>query len=189
MRLRQQHQSSRDKIMTMEDRLEKAESKQKQIMTFLSKALKNPSFIQKFINSNQGRELRGVEIGRKRRLTASPSVENLLDENVPVALKQEELETSEPDIETLLTVNFEDESSIEIADPVSDLGHSVHEESGIFSHLWVEDLVAGHPEEPTIIVNQSDIDVEVEDLIAEPLDWTEDLQELVDQMGFLRSKP
>ncbi|KGN62383.1 heat stress transcription factor A-2 [Cucumis sativus] len=189
VRLRQQHQSSRDKIMTMEDRLEKAESKQKQIMTFLSKALKNPSFIQKFINSNQGRELRGVEIGRKRRLTASPSVENLLDENVPVALKQEELETSEPDIETLLTVNFEDESSIEIADPVSDLGHSVHEESGIFSHLWVEDLVAGHPEEPTIIVNQSDIDVEVEDLIAEPLDWTEDLQELVDQMGFLRSKP
>lgn len=189
VRLRQQHQSSREQIMAMEDRLEKAESKQKQIMTFLSKALKNPSFIQKFIHSNQGRELRGVEIGRKRRLTASPSVENLQDENVPVAVKQEELETSEQDIETLLTVNFEDESSIEIPDPVSDLGHSAHEELGIFSQLWAEDLIAGHPEEAIIVGNQSDVDVEVEDLIAEPPDWTEDLQDLVDQMGFLRPKP
>nr|AZJ17866.1 heat stress transcription factor [Cucurbita moschata] len=193
VRLRQQHQSSREQVMAMEDRLQKAESKQKQIMTFLSKALKNPSFVQKFIHSNQGRELRGVEIGRKRRLTSSPSVENLQEESVPVAVKQEE-----PDMETLLAVNFEGESNGEITDPVSDgmpmaamdVGLSAHEELGFFSELWAEDPWAGYPEEEPIMVgNQSDIDVEVEDLIAEPPDWPENLQDLVDQMEFLRPKP
>lgn len=196
VRLRQQHQSSREQITAMEDRLQNAERKQKQIMTFLSKALKNPSFIQKFIHGNQRRELRGIEIGRKRRLTASPSVENLQEENVLVAVRQEEVETLEPDIETLLTVNLEDESSSEVKDPVSDgipmaamdLGHYAPEE--LWDELWTEDLVAGYPEEEAIIVgDQSEADVEVEDLIAEPPDWTEDLQELVDQMGFLRSTP
>ncbi|XP_023545907.1 heat stress transcription factor A-2-like [Cucurbita pepo subsp. pepo] len=193
VRLRQQHQSSREQIIAMEDRLEKSENKQKQIMTFLSKALKNPSFVQKFIHSNQGRELRGVEIGRKRRLTSSPSVENLQEESVPVAVKEEE-----PDMETLLAVNFEGESNGEITDPVSDgipmaamdVGLSAHEELGFFSELWAEDPWAGYPEEEPIMVgNQSDIDVEVEDLIAEPPDWPENLQDLVDQMEFLRPKP
>lgn len=99
----------------------------------------------------------------------------------------------------MLTVNFEDESSSEIKDkdPVSDgipiaaidVGHSAHEELEIFNQLWTEDLITGNPEEAIIVGDQSEVDVEVEDLIAEPPDWTEDLQELVDQMGFLRSKP
>ncbi|XP_023001838.1 heat shock factor protein HSF30-like [Cucurbita maxima] len=184
VRLRQQHQSSREQVMAMEDRLQKAESKQKQIMTFLSKALKNPSFIQKLIHSNQIRELTSVGIGRKRRLTASPSLENLQDETILAAVKQEQLETPEPDMESLLTANFEDESSSEI----KDVGHSIHEE--ILDELWNEDFMAENPEEEGVMVgDQSEIDVEVEDLIAEPPDWTEDLEELVDQMGFLQPKP
>lgn len=192
VRLRQQHQSSREQVMAMEDRLDKAENKQKQILTFLSKALKNPSFIQKFVHSDQRRELSGVKIGRKRRLTASPSVENLQEDNVLVAIKQEQLETSEPDIETLLTVNFEDESSSEIKDPFSDgipiaaidVGQYAHEE--LWDKFWTEDLMAGNvKEEPIFVGDQSEVDMELEDLMAEPLNWTEDLQELVDQMGFL----
>ncbi|XP_023537299.1 heat shock factor protein HSF30-like [Cucurbita pepo subsp. pepo] len=184
VRLRQQHQSSREQVMAMEDRLQKAESKQKQIMTFLSKALKNPSFIQKLIHSNQIRELTSVGIGRKRRLTASSSLENLQDETILAAVKQEQLETPEPDMESLLTANFEDESSSEI----KDVDHSIHEE--ILDELWNEDLMAENPEEEGVMVgDQSEIDVEVEDLIDEPPDWTEDLEELVDQMGFLQPKP
>ncbi|KAH0981615.1 hypothetical protein GBA52_008792 [Prunus armeniaca] len=44
----------------------------------LLKALNSPSFIQNLVEKKaRNKELRGMEIGRKRRLAASPSVENL----------------------------------------------------------------------------------------------------------------
>ncbi|KAF5936083.1 hypothetical protein HYC85_027212 [Camellia sinensis] len=78
VKLRQQQQNARDKVSGMEERIRNTERKQHQMMSFLAKALSSPSFVQQYVDKYlQKRKQRGVEIGRKRRLTMSPSVENL----------------------------------------------------------------------------------------------------------------
>ncbi|XP_030452603.1 heat shock factor protein HSF30-like [Syzygium oleosum] len=187
VKLKQQQQHSRDLIAAMEDRLQRTEKKQQQMLTFLAKALNNPSFIQ---NLAQRKELQSLGIGRKRRLTASPSVENLqanddLEELVPI----------ESDIETLLYGALENESRIDIEDPIdgsmpgttSDELDIVNET--IWEELLNEDMIPGNPEEELPLDDESENEVDVEDLVENPPDWREDFKELVDQMGYLRSKP
>ncbi|XWS26427.1 hypothetical protein CRYUN_Cryun26dG0031400 [Craigia yunnanensis] len=202
VRLRQQQQHSRDQIVAMEDRLQSTERKQQQIMTFLAKALRNPTFIQQFA---QKKQMQGVELGRKRRLTASPNIDNLQEEAIPVVVdtdqvadytnqKQEELATIESEIETFFTSVLDNESSSEIKDPITS---SVPTSSGanlgvndtIWEELISEDLIAGEPEEETVVGYEAEVDVEVEDLAVNPEDWADDLWDLVDQMGYLGSKP
>ena len=61
----------------------------------------------------------------------------------------------------------------------------------IWEELISEDLIAGEPEEETVVGYEAEVDVEVEveDLALNPADWADDLWDLVDQMGYLRSKP
>ncbi|MBA0728547.1 hypothetical protein Golax_001437 [Gossypium laxum] len=198
VRLRQQQQHSRDQIVAMEDRLQSTEKKQQQIMSFLAKALRNPTFIQQLA---QNRQAQGVEIGRKRRLTASPSVENLQQEAVPVVVdndqveEQEGLATIETEIETFFNSAMDDESSTEIKDhipspmPLSSVTNNLGVNETLWEELVHEDLIAGEPKEEIVVGDQAEVDVEVEDLAANPIDWGDDLQELVDQMGYLRSNP
>ncbi|OMO86532.1 Heat shock factor (HSF)-type, DNA-binding protein [Corchorus olitorius] len=193
VRLRQQQQHSRDQILAMEERLLNTEKKQQQMMTFLAKALRNPTFFQQFA---QNKQMKGVEIGKKRRLTATPSIENLQDESLTVvADTDQELATIESEIDTFLTSALDDESSTDINDPITS---SVPTSSGAnlgslnettWEELMADDLIAGEPEEEIVVADQADLDVRVEDLAASPADWADDLQELVDQMGYLRSKP
>lgn len=199
VRLRQQQQRSRDQIVAMEDKLDSTEKKQQQIMTFLAKALRNPTFIQQFA---QKKQMQGVEIGRKRRLTARPSLENLQEEAIPVVVdadrvvdytkqEQEEMATIESEIETFFTSALDNESSSEIKDPVtSSVPTSNGDNLGVNDTIWEEliseDIIAGETEEETY---DAEVDVEVEDLAVNPADWTDDLQDLVDQMDYLRSKP
>ncbi|XWS72439.1 hypothetical protein CRYUN_Cryun02cG0039800 [Craigia yunnanensis] len=203
VRLKQQQQHSRDQIIAMEDRLQSTERKQQQIMTFLVKALRNPTFIQQFA---QKRQMQGVEIGRKRRLTASPSGEDLQEEAIPVVVDndqvvdytnqaQEELATIESDIETFFTSALDNESSSEIKDPItspvlmSSVANNLGANETIWEELITEDLTACEPEEEIVVGDQAEVDVEVEDLAVIPADWGDDLLDLVDQMGYLRSKP
>ncbi|XVF89073.1 hypothetical protein PTKIN_Ptkin19aG0101500 [Pterospermum kingtungense] len=182
VRLRQQQQHSRDQIVAMEDRLQSTEKKQQQITRFLAKSLRNPTFIQQFAEKNQ---MKGVEIGRKRRLTGSPSIENLQEEAIPVVVdKQEELATIESEIEKIFSSGLDN-------DPITS---SVHTTSGanlgvndtMWEELISEDLIAGEPDEEDVGVGyEPEVDVEVEDLAVNPADWGDDLQELVDQMGYL----
>ena len=69
-------------------------------------------------------------MGRKRSLTASPSVENLQEEAIPVVVdddqvvdytnqEQEELATIVSEIETFFTSALDNESSSEIEDPIT----------------------------------------------------------------------
>jgi heat shock transcription factor len=205
LRLRQQQQNSRVKIISMEDRLQTTERKQQQIMTFLAKALSNPSFIQQFAQRTaRRRELRGIENGRKRRLTTSPSVENLPEVESAVAgsggeivdyasQEQEELATMESEIETFFSAALDNESSSDIKDPIeipaTNGGNLDFVNESIWDELLNDDLIAGDLQEKAAVGDQSEIDVEVEYLFAKPADWGEDLRELVDQMGHLRSMP
>lgn len=202
VRLKQQQQNSRELVIAIEDRLQTTERKQQQMMNFLAKALKNPCFIQNFA---QKRELAGVEIGRKRRLAASPSVENLQEVPTTCVLDdsasqdQGELVTMESDFESLFSaaavdnesssdINYSNLTSIPI--PTSNGGNLGTVNETIWEELWSEELIEGNPEEEVVVGNESEIDVEVEDLVADPSEWGEDLQDLVDQMGLLiESKP
>ncbi|XVF48684.1 hypothetical protein PTKIN_Ptkin03bG0209600 [Pterospermum kingtungense] len=201
VKLRQQQQQSRDQVVAMQDRLLSTERKQQQIMTFLSKALRNPTFIQQLV---QKRQVQGVEIGRKRRLAATPSVENLQEEAIPVVVdnepvvdynnqEQEELATIESEIETFFTSALDNKSSSEIKDPITNaMPMSSSPSLGVneWKEFISEELIAGEPEEELVVGNyQAEDGVKVEDLAANPADWGDDLQDLVDQMGYLRSNP
>ncbi|KAI3418313.1 HSF_DOMAIN domain-containing protein [Psidium guajava] len=189
VKLKQQQQHSRDLIGAMEDRLQRTEKKQQQMLTFLAKALNNPTFIQ---NLSQRKELHRLGIRRKRRLTASPSMENLQANQ-----DLEDLGPIESDMETLLYGAFENESRINIEDPIgssmpetnSDELDAVH--ATIWEELLNEDMIPGNLEKelPLSDNEESEIEVEMEDLVENPPDWGEDLKELVDQIGYLGSTP
>ncbi|KAJ7958372.1 Heat shock transcription factor [Quillaja saponaria] len=196
IRLRQQQQNSSEQITAMEDRIQATDRKQQRTLPFLAKALNNPTFVQQITQkSSHSRELQGVEIGRKRRLTASPSLENLQEEAVPLAMAipnghifncpgqdQEELAAMESEIETFFSDAMEDDESCNDM-KAGELG-SVNDT--IWEELLNEDLIAENPEEEIIVGDQSEIDVQVEDLVAKPVDWCDDLQGLMDELGYLR---
>ena len=57
----------------MENRLRTTERKQQKMTGFLSKEFSTPEFLKKYAHRQQEH----IEIGRKRRLTMTPSIENL----------------------------------------------------------------------------------------------------------------
>lgn len=177
VKLRQQQHNSRERICSMESRLQVTEKKQTQMMTFLAKALHNQSFIHNL--SLQNRELQGFEMSRKRRITATASVENLQLDPVAVGEEQEELET-------LLSSACDNESSSEMKETTTTAAAATSE--NIWEDLLSEDLVGGNPEDEVVIGDYPHQNLE--DLAATNTgDWSEDLQKLVDHMGFLASNP
>lgn len=185
VKLRQQQQLSRDQIRTMESRLQSTERKQQQMMEFLAKALTNPSFVQNLMHqTEQGRMFEGIEIGRKRRLTASPSTELLQDEVLSAVENTEGLTaTVETEIETLFSAALDDEASSDVKGPDSILS-SIDPNLEIVGEIDWEDLLNDE-----MVGEEQDLDVPVEDLAPETSNWGEDLQDLIDQMGFLGSIP
>ncbi|XP_057477821.1 heat shock factor protein HSF30-like isoform X2 [Actinidia eriantha] len=239
VKLNQQQQSARDKVIAVEERVRSTERKQQHMMSFLAKALTSPSFFKQFMDKYvERKEQRGVEIGRKRRLAMSPSVESFQE--------QEDLVNIESEIETLIMdlkvdpivttngtdmdsvseaiweklfcneivagkigrkrrlamspsaesfqeqedlVNIESEIETLIMDPKADPivttnGTDMDSVSEtIWEKLFCDEIVTGDEG------NQSEFDVEVEDLPAKTTpDWGEDLQDFVDQMEFLRDQ-
>ncbi|KAL5074593.1 hypothetical protein RYX36_013577 [Vicia faba] len=195
VKLRQQQNNSRDQLSAMEARLLITEKKHQQMMAFLAKALSNHSFIQQLANN---KELKGVEMKRKRRLTASSSLENLQNDSVTMMAvpiesvvdcssqeQQEGLTTIESEIETLLSA-YGNESRSEIKDYASLSSVPSANESNLsdWEDLLNQELVGGNPEDEVLIGDFSQIDAPVEDLVEKNDDWTVDLQNLVDQMDF-----
>ncbi|XP_019053524.1 PREDICTED: heat stress transcription factor A-2b-like [Nelumbo nucifera] len=75
VKLRQQQQHTRAQLQAMESRIQRTELKQQQMMTFLARALQNPSFIQQLIQQKERRrELEeAVTKKRRRRIDQGPS--------------------------------------------------------------------------------------------------------------------
>ncbi|CAK9140573.1 unnamed protein product [Ilex paraguariensis] len=198
VKLRQQQQNSRDQIKAMEERIKSTERKQQQIMSFLAKAFSYPTFLQQYVDKYTDRkEQERIEIGQKRRLTTSPSVENL-QEVVSVAMSsgqalnytsqdQEELANIETEIETLFSAALDDESSTDINDSKASGTNLDPVSETIWDKMISEGLMGGSEEEQILVDDQPEVEVEVEGLVANIPDWGEDLQELVDQMEYLRS--
>ncbi|KHN17244.1 Heat shock factor protein HSF30 [Glycine soja] len=186
VRLRHQQLNSREQLNSMETRLQATEKKQQQMMSFLAKALSNPSFTKQLVQKTpQSREVLGVEINRKRRLTASPSVENLQQDDQDLATldypsHDRDLATMETDMDTFFSPAYDNELSSETNEPAS-----ISVEDTILEDFLNKDLVTWNPEDEVIIGDSSQVDVPVEDLVANPDDWSEQLQDLVDHMDYL----
>ncbi|RDX79050.1 Heat shock factor protein HSF30 [Mucuna pruriens] len=193
VRLKQQQHNSRDQLLSMEARLQATEKKHQNMVAFLTKALNNQAFIQQFLlrRNAQNKELQGVR--RKRRLTATPSEENLQQDpliEISVPIEGEESETIESQMASLFSAACDDESSSEIMVPAASGSNLGAVSDAIWEDLLSQDLVAaGDPEDEVVIDDFSPIDVPVEDLVAVPDQWSEDLKNLVDHMGYLGSKP
>lgn len=118
--------------------------------------------------------MRDVEIGSKRRLTASSSVQNLQDKAASVAMnvgkiveyKNQELGTIETEIDAFLSAALDGESSSDVRDPVA--GSSSVDNLGsrnetIWEELLNDDIIASNPSEKVISDDKPEFDMEVED--------------------------
>ncbi|KAL1204370.1 Heat stress transcription factor A-2 [Cardamine amara subsp. amara] len=165
VRLRQQQHNSKSQVAAMEQRLLFTEKRQQKMMTFLAKALNNPNFVQQFaMMSKEKKSLFGLNGGRKRRLTSSPSL-GTMEENV---IEDQEFDRMKNDMETLLAAAIDNESS------------------NLNGEQCLEDM--------NVMMGDGNLkgeeEVKVEDLVESPLDWdSQDLHDIVDQMGFLGSEP
>lgn len=196
VKLRQQQQLSREQLVAMEVRIQFTERKQQKMMAFLAKALVNRSFVHNLAQQNERGVLRGIETGRKRRLTASTSRENLQEDMVSAAVEatqvvQDGLAALESDIATLFSAALQNESISDTQEREGELdpdlvpltAEPIVANAGDlnWAELLNEDLIGGSEEEEG--------NVPVEDLVPNPPDWGEDLEDLIDQMGFLESTP
>lgn len=162
MKLRQLQQTSRAQLLTIEERIRGTERKQQQTMAFLAKAIRNPTFIQQLLVWSEQKQQLGSP-GKKRRLPPSLSTE---------------------DIHCVSEIMIE---SAELRNEA--VGKSLGQgDSGIAAdELW-EELLNEEVIEGLEIDGVSP-EIEVEELVAEPCHWTEDMREMVEQMGYLGSKP
>ncbi|KAK4757862.1 hypothetical protein SAY87_019163 [Trapa incisa] len=180
-KLRSQQQRSKVQISALEDRLRSTERKQQNTMSFLARALNNPSFLQNLM-VRRG-EVRGLEVRRKRRLTANSSNDNLQEEVATlVAQEQEQVDAIEKHIGSLLF-------GPEDLDPLQDM---------LLDELIGEDLLKDEPlssREEDMLLQADDedqeFDIKVEDLVADDdcTLWNEHLDDLADQTGYLGSSP
>ncbi|GFP91397.1 heat shock factor protein hsf30 [Phtheirospermum japonicum] len=169
LKLKQQHQSSRVRITEMEERIRSTEKKQQQIMSFLAKAFRNPLFPQQYVDRVDKKQ---IEIGQKRRLTMSPSVEDISGPGEDIQLE----------VDNLFPIGLDDEPSVELKASETNLD----DVANIWEDFLNDDgVVVGDEAEPVLATGD---DVEVEELAAKTTtttDWGEDdLQDLVDQLGF-----
>ncbi|XXG48328.1 hypothetical protein AAC387_Pa02g2810 [Persea americana] len=197
VKLRQQQQTSQAQLVAMEERWRGTERKQQRMMAFLARALKNPAFVQRLIQRRERqRELGGI--GRKRRLPANGCSENLQQEVisqmgsqiVSYAQKEQEETAIGTDIDTVFSAihhsasNSIGNQNAEIvagsSDPNLKYASDLIWEDLLNEHFVVGDEGGG---------DQAEIDVEVEDLAEEPSEWVDDVQVLVEQMGFLVPTP
>lgn len=175
MRLKQQHENSREQIVAMEERVRCTEREQQQMLRFLAKAFESPMFVQQYFD---GYDKKRVEIGQKRRITMSPSVEDLLEVVTVETGSSRPLECSKNEamkVERMFSAAIDGGQN------------GLLPEDGM-SNIWEEflsnDLMVGDLVELVMEADQLS-DVEVEELVASTPEWGEDLRDIVDQLGFL----
>ncbi|KAF5180271.1 Heat stress transcription factor a-2 [Thalictrum thalictroides] len=174
MKLRQQQQSSHERLVAFDAQLQDTEKKQQQMMIFLGRAVKNPDFLQQLRQRNDHyNELLGSGVGRKRRLPVVHSAESINAGETLEAINMipvtnydnhslTEVVTVESEIETLFSVACSNEldSQDQTVPGMNDLD-SASATNIKWEELLNDDLIAGTDGETF------ESDVEVEDLVAQ----------------------
>ncbi|XP_068634710.1 heat stress transcription factor A-2b-like [Aristolochia californica] len=97
VRLRQQQQNTRANLQAMEERLQGTEQKQQQMMTFLARAMQNPTFLQQLVQQGEKRRELEEAITKKRRRPIQqgphpgPGSETDLETDLKTIIEGEEL--------------------------------------------------------------------------------------------------
>lgn len=192
VKLRQQQQTSRAQLVSMEERLQGTERKHQYMMAFLARALRNPTFVQQLIlRRNQNKDLAGI--GRKRRLTSratsSENVQEVISQLSSQAARSNQPAQEEMGIESLFSAidnstsssnrNQNAETIASSCYPDMDSGNDIN-----WEELLNEGLIVGEEDGE----DQNETLVKVEDLADKTSGWGNDVQLLVEQMGFLGSK-
>ncbi|VVB12697.1 unnamed protein product [Arabis nemorensis] len=73
VKLRQQQQSTDNQLQSMVKRLQSMEQRQQQIMSFLAKAVQNPTFLSQFLQKQVDNSMHVTEANKKRRLREDES--------------------------------------------------------------------------------------------------------------------
>lgn len=194
VKLRQQQQDSENVIVAMENKIQSMESKQQRMMSFLAQAVRNPQFMQQYMDKYvQNTDQNQIDMGRKRRLTMTPSrnVEGSQNLVLDHSYQQKEKSTDiETDVESFFLASLNEEATSGIKEEMSSSrGGELDALNEIsWEELLYENLGPVNAEKEELA---SDLPgVEVEDLAATSPDWdSEDLKQLVDQLEYLRSNP
>lgn len=111
VKLRQEQQATRAHLQAMEERLQGTEQKQQQMMTFLARAMQNPSFLQQLAQQNERRKELEDAINRKRRRRIERGPDNsagessgsyVIDSPIEIEMKENEINQYEvPELENL----------------------------------------------------------------------------------------
>ncbi|XP_047315867.1 heat stress transcription factor A-2c-like [Impatiens glandulifera] len=88
VKLRQHQLATRSQLQSMETRLQGAERKQQQMMSFLAKAMQNPAFIQQLVQQKEKKRVIEDDIKKKRRRP--------IDQGTSTGVKAEPLEVEDP---------------------------------------------------------------------------------------------
>lgn len=189
VKLRQQQQDSKNLIIAMEDRIQTTEAKQQHMMNFLSKAVSNPLFLQQYVEKHGAiMDPKKIEIGKKRRLTLSPSVDNFEDQVSDYTSQQQETSVNAgTEIESFLSAAADYESTDNISSPKVPTNdeHLDPFNENMWEELLNDDLRIGNKEEEAVVVDQPELEI---DNLAKSSSWDIDgLQDLVDQLEYLRS--
>lgn len=204
LKLRQQQENSQVQLINVQERVRSAELKQYQMLFFLTKMARKPTLVQQLIQRiKRKRELDGGEIGKRPRLlgTHCPvSFPKAMDTIPNVDYRQQghkDLASLQSDLIGLLseTVNtsrmeppapspLEDElcSSIQglRGNASRASANDVSSACCMMSEKLMEESCAVDEE---LDVNDSNIYLELEDLISKPADWVGSASGLVGQTG------
>lgn len=190
VKLRQQQQDSKNLIIAMENRLQATEAKQQHMMNFLAKAVSNPLFLQQYVEKHGTlMDPKKIEIGRKRRLTLSPSVDNFEDQvSDYTSQHQETCVNAGTEMESFLSAAADYESSDNISVPKVPANDEYSDpfNENMWEELLHDDLRIGNKEEEAVVGDQPELEV---DNLAKSSSWDIDgLQDLVDQLEYLRNQ-
>ncbi|KAK1591541.1 hypothetical protein Q3G72_009267 [Acer saccharum] len=202
VKLRQQQQNSREYLQVMEQRQRRSEMKQQQMMGFLAKAMKNPNFVQQLVQQKDIRKEFEEAITTKRRRKIDKSHDNNIIE-VGELLGQVEEEEEMP------FVKIEPK---EYGDDIAEFEEYELDKLALDMQGLSEISGRNNPEEEYIergdhhehagskgkhIVDvgfwenfmNEDIDEQEMDILVGEGEEVEDVDVLVEQLGFLSSSP
>ncbi|KAE8698281.1 Heat stress transcription factor A-6b [Hibiscus syriacus] len=161
VKLRQQMHSTRACLQATEEKLKRTEMKQQQMMGFLAKAMKNPSFVQQLIQKKDKRKELEEAICTKRRR----QIDNQRHENVD-AFEVPEFDQIAMGLQPVL----------EHVEGIEEPGISYHDEDRRIGEGFWNDLLNDDMEEEIPVLQDEDHDIV-------------DVDVLVEHLGFLGSNP
>ena len=128
VKLRQQQQNTRSHLQSMETRLKRTEYKQKQMMSFLARAMQNPNFVQQLVQQKEWRKELEEAISKKRRrpIDQGPGVDVDVDVEVAELGCAEECSA----FVKLEQQEYNDMSELEVCDLDLGLAMNMEEQSG-----------------------------------------------------------